>query len=55
MNSRFQPREETFDDVEGHGNETPVAPDTEDLEGHGEDSAAAVDDEDAEGHGRFNV
>ena len=43
MNSRFQPREDTFDEVEGHGKNSPVAPDADE------------DSDDAEGHGRFNI
>lgn len=57
MNSKFQPSEDKFEDVEGHGN-SPVAPDTEDdVEGNAEDSPVAPDeDEGTEGHGiRANV
>jgi hypothetical protein len=53
MNSKFQPSEDTFEDVEGHGKNSPVAPeDEDDVEGHGEGSpVASDDDEDTEGHG----
>jgi len=57
MNSKFQPSEDKFEDVEGHGKNSPVAPEAEnDVEGHGEDNPVASDeDEGTEGHGRFNV
>jgi hypothetical protein len=44
MNSRFQPREETFDEVEGHGKNSPLAPDDE-VEGHGRKGPLAPDTE----------
>jgi len=56
MNSKFQPSEDMFDEVEGHGKNSPVAPDADEVEGHGKDSPVAADaDEDTEGHGRFNI
>ena len=49
MNSKFQPSEDKFDDVEGHGKNSPVAPDAE-VEGHGKYTGVAPDAE-VEGHG----
>ena len=51
MNTNFQPSEDTFDDVSGHGISSGRidGPDAEDTEGHG--GRLPVEAEDTEGHG----
>ena len=53
MNEKFQPGEEWFDDVQGHGFRAPVAPE-QDVEGHGKYTSRQTqqtDENDIEGHG----
>ena len=54
-NSSFQPREETFEDVTGHGDNAPISDDSAveaDVEGHGRNTPVAEGD-DVEGHRRL--
>ena len=48
MSNKFQPGEETFDDVSGHRYQ--VAGDDEGTEGHRHVTGGLVDDDEVEGH-----
>ena len=52
MSNKFQPGEEMFDEVAGHGIRISAQSEDEDTEGHGITSGRALpEDEETEGHG----
>jgi hypothetical protein len=52
MSNKFQPGEEMFDEVQGHGiRGNGLVPEDADTEGHAISSGRALPDEETEGHG----